>query len=156
MRKLRIAIAICLVLIFGVTLYKQIIPGEYKPDDNEIALHIQLDTKEDIGLLVYEYSADDEEYSGGVSNADRSLMKHDSDLVVVWNKQELNSSSDAVQLSMNFGITTEYVEPNYDNIYPDNITRYVETPVSWNAQFGGEYFITITGDKTKGYKAVLG
>ena len=29
------------------------------------------------------------------------------------------------------------------------------TPISWKAYFGQEYFITITGDKANGYKAVL-
>ena len=130
------------------------IPDEYMPADDEIALHIQLDTKEDVGLLVYDYRADGHEYSAGTSNADRSLIKHDSDNIVVWNKGELSSSSDTVELSVQFRVITEYVTPNYENIYPDDITKYIE-PVSWKAHFGESYFITITGDKTNGYKAVL-
>lgn len=149
-----IIIAIVIVLGLGLIIYNQIIPGEYVPDDDEIALHIQLDTKEDVGLLVYDYRVDSHEYSGGISNADGSLIKHDSDNIVVWNKEELNNLSDTFELSMQFRIITEYVTPNYENVYPDNITKYME-PISWEAHFGESYLITITGDKTNGYKAVL-
>ena len=147
-----LAIAVVLILVFIV--YYRVVPDEYVPAADEIALHIQLETGEDIGLLVYDYCADSHEYSGGISNADGSLIKHDSDNIVVWNKEELNNLSDTFELSMQFRIITEYVAPNYENIYPDDITRYME-PISWQAHFGESYFITITGDKTNGYKAVL-
>ena len=146
-----LAIAVVLILVFIV--YYRVVPDEYVPAADEIALHIQLDT-EDIGLLVYDYRADGHEYSGGISNADGSLIKHDSDNIVVWNKEELNTFSDTFELSMQFRIITEYVTPNYENIYPDDITKYME-PISWDANFGESYFITITGDKTNGYKAIL-
>lgn len=156
MNKRRIGIVLAIVVVLGLSfiLCKQIIPDEYVPSDDEIALHIQLDTKEDVGLLVFDYRADDSEYSGGISNADKSLIKHDSDNVQVWNKQQLNSSSDTVKLSIQFRIITEYVKPNYENIYPEDISKYIE-PISWNAHFGESYFITITGDKIGGYKAML-
>ena len=147
-----LAIAVVLILVFIV--YYRVVPDEYVPAADEIALHIQLDTEEDIGLLVYDYRADGHEYSGGISNADGSLIKHDSDNIVVWNKEELNTFSDTFELSMQFRIITEYVTPNYENIYPDDITKYME-PISWDANFGESYFITITGDKTNGYKARL-
>ena len=146
------AIAVVLILVFIV--YYRVVPDEYVPAADEIALHIQLDTEEDIGLLVYDYRAEGHEYSGGISNADGSLIKHDSDNIVVWNKEELNTFSDTFELSMQFRIITEYVTPNYENIYPDDITKYME-PISWDANFGESYFITITGDKTNGYKAIL-
>ena len=147
-----LAIAVVLILVFIV--YYRVVPDEYVPATDEIALHIQLDTEEDIGLLVYDYRAEGHEYSGGISNADGSLIKHDSDNIVVWNKEELNTFSDTFELSMQFRIITEYVTPNYENIYPDDITKYME-PISWDANFGESYFITITGDKTNGYKAIL-
>ena len=147
-----LAIAVVLILVFIV--YYRVVPDEYVPAADEIALHIQLDTEEDIGLLVYDYRAEGHEYSGGISNADGSLIKHDSDNIVVWNKDELNTLSDTFELSMQFRIITEYVTPNYENIYPDDITKYME-PISWDANFGESYFITITGDKTNGYKAIL-
>lgn len=146
--------ATVVVLGLGLVVYNQIIPKEYVPADDEIALHLQLDTEEDVGLLVYDYRADSHEYSGGMSNADGSLIKHDSDVIVVWNKEELKSLSDTFELSMQLRIITEYVAPNYENVYPDNITKYTE-PISWEAHFGESYFITITGNKTSGYKAVL-
>ena len=153
-KKIGIAIVIVAVLGLGFLFYNQTIPKEYVPADDEIALHIQFDTNEDIGLLVYDYRADGHAYSGGISNADGSLIRHDSDNIVVWNKEELNNISDSFELSMQFRIITEYMAPNYENIYPEDITRYLE-PISWEAHFGESYFITITGDRTDGYKAVL-
>ena len=151
---IRIIVAIVIVLGLSLVVYNQIIPNEYVPANDEIALHIQLDTQEDIGLLVYDYRADSHEYSGGISNAYGSLIKHDSDNIVVWNKEELNNLSDACELSVQFRIITEYVAPNYENVYPDDITKYME-PISWEARFGESYCITITGDQTNGYHAVL-
>ncbi len=149
-----IAIAVLVAIGLGSIIYNQTFSGEYMPSDDEIALHIQLEMKEDVGLLVYDYSANNHQYSGGTSNADKSLIKHDDNIVVVLNKQQLNSSSDAVELSMQFRIITEYVTPNYENIYPEDITRYAD-PISWEAQFGKSYYITVSGDKTNGYTAIL-
>lgn len=156
MKKKVIGIVAAIVVVLGLSLvvYNQIIPNEYVPAADEIALHLQLDTEEDIGLLVYDYRADSHEYSGGISNADGSLIKHDSDNIVVLNKEELNNIADTFELSMQFRIITEYVAPNYEKIYPDDITRYME-PISWEAHLGESYFITITGDKANGYQAVL-
>lgn len=151
---LGIIAAAAIVLGLGLVVYHQAIPDGYVPADDEIALHIQLDTEEDVGLLVYDYRADGHEYSGGISNADGSFIKRDSDNIVVWNQEELNILSDAFALSMRLRIITEYVPPNYENVYPDDLTRYME-PISWEAHFGTSYFITITGDRTKGYRAVL-
>ena len=106
-KKIGIAVAIAAILGLGLILYKQIIPGEYVPAADEIAVHIQLHTKEDIGLLVFDSCADGSEYSGGISNADKSLIKHDSDNILVWNRQELNASSDAVELRVQFRVITE-------------------------------------------------
>lgn len=152
--KIWIAIALIAALGLGFIVYNQTNSGEYIPTDDEIALHIQLNTQEDVGLLVYDYSVNNHKYSGGTSNADKSLIKHDEDIIVVWNKDELNSSSDVVEWSMQFRIITEYVTPNYENIYPDDITKYID-PISWEAHFGETYFVTISGDKTNGYTAVL-
>lgn len=151
-----IGIAAAAVIVLGLSLviYNQIIPDEYVPADDEIALHLKLDTEEDVGLLVYDYRAGSHEYSGGISNADGSLIQHDSDNIVVWNREELNLSSDPFELTMQLRIITEYVAPNYENVYPDDITKYME-PISWEAHFGESYCITITGDQRNGYQAVL-
>ena len=153
-KKIGIIIAIAAVLGLAFIAYQYMKPDEYIPSDDEIALHIQLDTEEAVGLLVYDYCADGHTYSGGISNADRTLIKNDSENIVVWNKEELHDPSDAFELSVQFRIITEYVEPNFENVYPDDITKYVE-PVSWEAHFGESYFITITGDKAIGYNAAL-
>ena len=145
--------AIVVVLGLGLVAYNQVIPDKYVPAADEIALHIQFDTEEDVGLLVYDYRIDSHEYSGGISNADKSFIKRDSDTIVVWDKEELNTPSDNFELFMQFRIITDYVAPNYENVYPDAITKYIE-PFSWEARFGETYFITITGGKTNGYKAV--
>lgn len=95
MKKKVIGIIAAIVVVLGLSLvvYNQIIPNEYVPAADEIALHLQLDTEEDIGLLVYDYRADSHEYSGGISNADGSLIKHDSDNIVVLNKPANKKSS---------------------------------------------------------------
>lgn len=74
--------AIAVVLGLGLIICNQIIPNEYEPADDEIALHIQLDVGEDIGLLVYDYRVNGHEYSGGISNADRSLTS--TILITLW------------------------------------------------------------------------
>lgn len=153
-KKIWIPIAIAAVLILGFMLYSQMRSKEYVPADDEIVLHIQFDTKDDLGLLVYDYRVDDHEYSGGISNADKSLIKHDSDVIVVWSREELGASSDAMELSIQFRIITEYVTPNYENVYSESITKYTN-PFSLEAHFGEAYFVTITGDKTNGYTATL-
>ena len=153
-KKIGIIIAIAAVLGLAFIAYQYMKPDEYVPADDEIALHIQLDTEEAIGLLVYDYCADGHTYSGGISNADRTLIKSGSENIVVWNREELHDPSDAFELSVQFRIITEYVEPNFENVYPDDITKYVE-PVSWEVHFGESYFITITGDKAIGYNAAL-
>ena len=55
-----------------------------------------------------------------------------------------------VELSIQFKIITEYVEPNFENIYPDNLIQSLE-PISFKAQFGESYYFTITGDSISGY-----
>lgn len=100
MKKKVIGIVAAIVVVLGLSLvvYNQIIPNEYVPADDEIALHLQFDTEEDIGLLVYDYRVDSHEYSGGISNADGSLIKRDADNIVVLNKEELNNVADTFEL----------------------------------------------------------
>ena len=153
-KKIGMILAIAAVLGIAFIAYQYRKPDEYIPADDEIALHIQLDTEEAIGLLVYDYCADGHAYSGGISNADRTLIKSSSENIVVWNREELNAPSDPFELSIQFRIITEYVEPNFENVYPDDITKHAK-PISWEARFGESYFITISGDKAAGYKAAL-
>ena len=152
-KKIGIAAAIAVVLGLGFLLYTQTVPGEYVPADDEIALAIQLDTKEDIGLLVFDYSANGHEFSGGMANADKSMLKHDEKLIEVWNKEQLGVSADTVELSIQFRIITEYIDPNYENIYPEDLTKYLEK-LSFEARFGEICYFTITGDNASGYEVI--
>lgn len=150
------AAAAAAALAVGMNLiYNKLTPAESIPSEDEISIHFRLDTKEDIGLLVYDYIIDGKEHSGGVSNADKSPIKHDSDdLIMTWNREELNSIAQSAEISMSFRIITDYLDPNYDNIYPDAITENAGS-VSWTAYFGNSYYIVITGDRINGYKSEL-
>ena len=66
--KKRIAISIFVLCILGISyiVLSNIFPQEYLPADDEISLHIQMDTKQDIGLIVFDYQTENHEYSGGI------------------------------------------------------------------------------------------
>ena len=127
--------------------------SEYEVGADEIALNIQLSTEEDIGLLVFDYSVDGREQSGGISNADKTELKHDEKLIWVWNREDLECSADEVDLTIRFRIITEYVDPNYENVYPDSLTRTL-APISIEARFGESYALRIVGDKMNGYEII--
>ena len=74
--------------------------------------------------------------------------------MVVWNREELESTADALALWIRFRVITEYVTPNFENVYPEDITKVLE-PIAWEARFGQTYTIAITGDRANGYQAVL-
>ena len=88
-------------------------------NENEIALQIQLDLKEDVGLLIIDSDIDREKESGGISNADKTMLKKDD--LIYWSidKQHYETVSDMVELLLNFTVITEYCDPNYENIYPE-------------------------------------
>lgn len=151
---LLIGIPLIAILMSFIFLYfSESSTSEFKPNDNEIALEIQLNTKENIGLLVFDYSANGLPQSGGISNADHSPLHHDDRLIQVWNQEDLESSSDRVNLSIQFRIITEYVEPNFANEYPTDLTKFLE-PISLEAHWGEIYSLTITGDRTNGYEII--
>ena len=157
MNKKRIGIAIAMVVVLGLgfILYKQTIPDEYAPADDGIALYIQLDTKEDIGLLLINYDANGSGGRGGISNANKSLLKHDEQLFYTLPKHAFDNPSDVENLSIQFTVITEYVEPNFEEIYPEEYKIPIDA-IFLNADFGESYSITISGDTTNGYTAVLG
>lgn len=57
-------LALAAVLALVCIIFAQGGSGAYVPAADEIALRIQFDTKEDVGLLVYDYRAEDRDYSG--------------------------------------------------------------------------------------------
>ncbi|MBO4219324.1 MAG: hypothetical protein J5933_00150 [Clostridia bacterium] len=131
------------------------LPGdEPHASGDEIMLRIQLDLREDIGLLVIDHDVDGENGSGGISNADGSMIKRDEILYWTFDKQFFDSSADEVDLTLRFAVVTEYCNPNYDNIYPDELTVPMEE-ISFDAHFGESYDLKITGDRTNGYRCQL-
>ena len=122
--------------------------------EDEILLIIQLDLKEDIGLLILDQNLDGVETSGGISNADKSDLK--SNEIVYWtlHKQEYENPADSVGLSVRFRVITEYCDPNYENDYPEEYTVLLD-PISFNADFRETYHITRAGEKENGYQASL-
>ena len=160
--KKKIIIIVCsivfvlLAAVSGWILYNRFFPEEYKVGEDEIALRIQMDTKEDIGLLVYDYNIAGHDCGGGISNPDRSMIKHDEELIATWDKEQLKLATgcedfeDELPINMRFRIITEYQDPNFDNVYPESITSYLE-PIEWTAHIGQEYKVRITGDEAKGY-----
>lgn len=142
----RILMTACLLLITGCT-------DAPEPSENEILLAIQLDLKEDIGLLVLDQNLSGQESIGGISNADRSLLKHDEVLYWTFDKEDYKDLPDTIDLTLGFRIITEYCDPNYENIYPEELTVYIDS-ISFPASFGDTCHITITGDHAHGYQAV--
>lgn len=124
-----------------------------EPSDEEIFFHINLDVPKDFGLLLIEYETKDASGSGGVSNANKSLIKHNDNLTYSLSKQDFNNASDITDLTLTFKIVTEYVEPNYEDNYPAS-SIITLNPVQINAHYGNTYHITITNDENS-YQAIL-
>ena len=132
--------------------------GTDRGEEDEFAIVVKLDVEKDIGLLVYDYQINEHQFGGGVSHADRSMIRRDEQLIITFSREELNNEletdTDKYLIKMRFRIITEYVDPNFENIYPQDITRYLE-PLEWEAYLGQQYNIRITGDKTGGYMITL-
>ena len=154
MFKEKIVKMIATVLAFALVFALYGCYGPAKVADDEIALQIKLDIKEDIGLLIVNYEANGSSFSGGVSNADKSLLKHGELITYTLSKQDFDNQENIENMSIQFEIITEYVDPNYENIYPAEYTKPLEA-IDLKANFGNSYNITISGDKANGYKAAL-
>ena len=121
---------------------------------DEISLQIQLDLKEDIGLLLIDSDIDGNVSSGGSSNADKTMLKKDDQIYWPIERQNYENVPDTVELSLRFTVVTEYCEPNYENTYPAEYQIPLDA-ITIPAKFGASYSIRITGDKANGYRAVL-
>ena len=121
---------------------------------DEISLQVQLDLKEDIGLLLIDSDIDGNVSSGGSSNADKTMLKKDDQIYWPIERQNYENVPDTVELSLRFTVVTEYCEPNYENTYPEEYQIPMDA-ITFPAEFGKSYSIRITGDKTNGYQAVL-
>lgn len=151
-KTIKIFIIIIILLILSFLLIKYLKNNKYNTPLEEITLEIKLDLKEDIGLIIIDYEVDDISGSGGISNANKTLISYNDTLTYTLNKQEFNNLSNIENLIINFKIITKYIDPNYENIYPEEYTSII-APIQIKAHYGETYHITITGDKTNGYIA---
>lgn len=122
--------------------------------ENEIALRIKLDMKEDFGLLLIDYDANGSGGRGGISSANKSLLKHDEQLFYTLPRRAFDNPSDVENLSIQFTVITKYFEPNFAEIYPEEYTISMDA-IPLKADFGKAYSIIIRGDMASGYQAVL-
>ena len=154
MKKIIVFTVISVLLAFAVSGCGQ--PYQYQAAGDEIKLLIRLELNEDIGLLLIDYDAGGKEGSGGMSNADKTLLRRDDLLDWSFDKKLLDipEQTDGVDLTIRFTVVTEYVEPNYEDIYPEEY-KIPMNAISLKAKFGESYYITIRGDKTSGYSAVI-
>ena len=121
---------------------------------DEVMLRIELDLKEDVGLFIIDSDIDGKEESGGVSNADRTKLKKDE--VLYWSIDRVHYTDvpEPFPLTLRFRIVTEYIDPNYENIYPEEYVMEMDE-ISFTASFGEMYSIRVTGDRDGGYQAVI-
>ena len=154
----KILLAVPLVCLCAAVLFwfwwNQPIGGPDPVPADEIALRIKLDTKEDLGLLLIDYGANGSGGRGGISNANRSLIKRDEQLFYTLPRRAFDDPSDVENLSVRFTVVTKYFEPNFEEIYPEEYTIPMDA-ISLNADFGRSYSIVIIGDMANGYQAVL-
>ena len=123
-------------------------------EEDEIKVVIHLDLDEGIGLFLVDYDADGAEGTGGMSNADKSTIKRDDVLYWSLDRRCLDNAADGVKLVLKFSVVSQYFDPNYDNVYPEEYVIDAGS-VSFDAAFGGTYSVTITGGRESGYRAVL-
>ena len=125
---------LCAAVLFWFW-WNQPIGGPEAVSEDEIALRIKLDTREDIGLLLIDYDANGSGGRGGMSNANKSLIKHDEQLFYTLPRHAFDDPSDVENLSIRFTVITQYFEPNFDEIYPAEYTIPLDA-ISLNADFG--------------------
>ena len=152
MRMKRAIAAACAAILLALPL-----PGcgePYAPADDEIALRIQLDLDEDIGLLVIDYAAGESSGSGGVSNADKSPLRRDELLFYTLERHFFDDPSAVGQpapgLHGHNGVSGAQLRKR--------LPRGIHLPaggVILGAEFGEVYSLVISGGTESGYEAVL-
>lgn len=125
---------------------------ELTAQENEILLDIQLDTADDIGLLLINWDGGGSRGSGGSSNADKTLLKHDERFTWALERAAFEHPDNLETLALDFGVVTQYVEPNYEDVYPADITYYTDS-ISFDAEFGNVYHVRISGSPEDGFTA---
>ena len=89
-----------------------------------------------------------------MSNANKSLIKHNEQLFYTLPRRAFDDPSDVENLSIRFTVITKYFEPNFEEIYPAEYTIPLDA-ISLKADFGKSYSIMIIGDMANGYQAFL-
>ena len=146
-----IILALFLLTLAGCSLYG----APDQAEENEIKVLIDLDLMEDIGLLLTGYTVNGEEGMSGTSNADKSMLQKDSkNLLWSYNREFLDDPAGDADVTLQFIVVTEYFEPDYDFNYPEEAMIPME-PVSFTAEPGVTYRVTITGDLENRYTASL-
>lgn len=131
--------------------YSRFFPSKVVPQDDEIFVQVQLNIKEDIGLLIYDYEVNDHIFSEGIANADKSLLKHDGIVTLSFSKDHLKVDQSSIKMKINFRVITQYVDPNYENIYPEELTKSIDE-FNLHMEFGKIYYLELTGDAMHGYQ----
>ena len=153
--KKQIALFLILSVLAGIATGCAQTSEEAQGNADEIKVMIRLDLQEDIGLLLIDYDVNGQTGTGGISNADRSMLKWNSrNLDWSFSREELKQADDPVELCLQLTVVTKYYEPNYDNIYPKKDMIPMEA-ITFPASFGEVYYVTISGSKAEGYQAVL-
>lgn len=141
-------------IIISVTACGFLQDGPPEPGENEILVIIRLDLDEDIGLLLIGSDINGENSSGGVSNADKTELGRGETLYWSIEKSQLEVPADTADVTLTFSVVAEYCDPNYDNIYPEELVIPANS-VSFTSPFGETVGITVTGGRTSGYTATL-
>jgi hypothetical protein len=151
MKKKLLFFIIPAVLLLALVLYGSgVLEGPPEASDDEILLKIRLDLGEDIGLLLIDHRVDGNEGCGGISNADKSMLKRGE--VLYWSFERApDDASESAEVTVRFTVVTEYADPNFDNIYPEETMIPLE-PVSFSARYGEIVSVRIEGDRAGGYR----
>lgn len=127
-----------------------------EPGDDEILLKIALDLEEDVGLILIDTVINGRNSTGGVSNANATMIKRND--VIYWSisRKDHNVGEDvsSTVLSVRIRVVTKYFTPNYENDYPEQYVMPTEA-LTFSVSFGSSYGITVTGNNVKGYTARL-
>ena len=129
------------------------VPG-FEADEDKITLQIQLDLQEDIGLFLCEAEAPGFHVTDGQANADRSLIRRDELLYDSFTRWQFETPGEPKEITLRFSVVTEYVDPNFENDYPDELVTSLD-PVTVSARFGDTVRIVVHGGHDTGYWAEL-
>lgn len=150
-----ILVILGLSFAFAAIRFTQMHDALPQAEADEIKVNLQFDLDEDIGLFLIDYDVNGTHGAGGISNANQSMLKRDSkDLFWSFDRKQLVTPSDTADVMLKFTVVTQYFEPNYDNIYPEECMIPADE-ISITAQFGEIYDVIITGNRIDGYQAIM-